>query len=109
MATKTARRGLGRGLAALIPESDFDLLNTVARGEIAPLPIAESPDGAAPAPAAVEVAPNVAKTESSAEAAPAISTNDIRYLAIESVEPNPFQPPQVFSEEELEKLSQLGS
>ena len=29
--TRSARRGLGRGLAALIPESDFDMLSDVAR------------------------------------------------------------------------------
>ncbi len=103
MATKTARRGLGRGLAALIPESDFDLLNTVARGEIASAPILSSQSDA--------VSDNVTRSTksqapgaNSAEPA-AVSSGDIRYLSIESIEPNPFQPRQIFSEEELENLA----
>lgn len=81
---KNSRRGLGRGLSALIPESDFDLLSGVARGDIAPLPVK---------PVAVQTA----------STAPA--PNDVRYLPLASLEANPFQPRQMFSEEELENLT----
>ncbi|HEX9995528.1 MAG TPA: ParB/RepB/Spo0J family partition protein [Abditibacterium sp.] len=108
MATKTARRGLGRGLAALIPESDFDLLNTVARGENAAFPVA-------PAAPERQISSESAtagdqKSNSSAPNVNAVSeedktSGDIRYLEISSIEPNPYQPRQIFSEEELEDLA----
>lgn len=102
MALKTARRGLGRGLAALIPESDFDLLNTVARGEVAPLPIIPTGDS---------TDDGLAATSSPAtllDSAPSVSeeaAGAIRYLPVASIAPNPFQPRQLFSEEELESLA----
>ncbi|BCM91060.1 putative chromosome-partitioning protein ParB [Abditibacteriota bacterium] len=93
MSTKTAKRALGRGLSALIPESDFDLLSGFARGDALPAlptePIA-SPVTAAPTPA------------------PQISgdlKSEVRYLRVDQIEANPFQPRQVFSEEELENLA----
>ncbi len=103
MATKTARRGLGRGLAALIPESDFDLFNTVARGEIAPMPIVSAIVGLSSSASTHEE-----KMESSgaAKGKTAVApSGDIRYLPIEAIEANPFQPRQVFLEEELENLA----
>jgi ParB family chromosome partitioning protein len=94
MATpKSPRRGLGRGLAALIPESDFDMLNSVARGEAAAIPVEEEPRvfkvGVRPPEADGVNAPSA----------------DIRYIAVENIEANPFQPRQIFSEEELEDLA----
>ncbi len=92
MSTKTAKRGLGRGLSALIPESDFDLLSGFARGDA--LPVLPT----------VPVAPNVGSTTSAPEIGEEIK-NEIRYLRVSQIEPNPFQPRQVFSEEELENLA----
>jgi len=100
MALKTARRGLGRGLAALIPESDFDLLNTVARGEIAPAPIDQMGASSSVLDDAV-----TSVAASAPIASPGDVPGDIRYLPIETIEPNPFQPRQIFSEEELESLA----
>ena len=109
MALKTARRGLGRGLAALIPESDFEFLNTVARGDVASLPIV--PDGAASMDTSSSdglgqtppFAPPQATPDASAlSQAP---SGAIRYLPIEAIEPNPFQPRQISAEEELESLA----
>jgi ParB family chromosome partitioning protein len=93
--TKTSKRGLGRGLSALIPEGDLDLLSGFARGTIAPAPLpVSSSDGTSP-PA---TAP-----------APAPATSDwngaVRYLPVSRIEANPFQPRQVFSEIELEDLA----
>jgi len=98
MAQKTARRGLGRGLAALIPESDFDLLNTIARGQIAPAPLEKGALEKASAPQNAPPQPQVANSKEPA-------SGDIRYLSIDSIEANPFQPRQVFSEEELANLA----
>ncbi len=98
MAQKTARRGLGRGLAALIPESDFDLLNTIARGQIAPAPLRTDVLNDS------KSSPNV--TSPSKAASPNdLGAGDIRYLSIDSIEANPFQPRQIFSEEELANLA----
>ena len=107
MATKTARRGLGRGLAALIPESDFDLLNTVARGESAPIPVVSPLQQASFSDAEDKLAApdDSAAKNAHAPNAGAADAGDIRFLAIASIEPNPFQPRQVFSEEELENLA----
>lgn len=101
MATKTTRRGLGRGLAALIPESDFDLLGTVARGEVAPLPV--QTDAPRTEETAVTTAPDAPANSDVADASGA--AGEVRYLPIGSIEPNPFQPRQVFSEDELENLA----
>ena len=91
MSTKTAKRGLGRGLSALIPESDFDLLSGFARGDALPvLPAQPTSTNTQTSPAS--------ETKSN-------SNGDVRYLSIESIEPNPFQPRQVFDEEELESLA----
>jgi ParB family transcriptional regulator, chromosome partitioning protein len=94
MSTKTAKRGLGRGLSALIPESDFDLLSGFARGDALP---------------ALPTEP-IAEEEIVAEAEPAAQTSgdlksEVRYLNVTLIEANPFQPRQVFSEEELENLA----
>ena len=96
MSTKTIKRGLGRGLSALIPESDFDLLTGFARGDALPvLPFAPpaKPDKDAPRP-----------SDATKKSATALQ-GEVRYLAIQSIEPNPFQPRQVFAEEELENLA----
>ncbi len=100
MATKTARRGLGRGLAALIPESDFDLLNTVARGDVVPLPVTPKTE------VSRDGVPNPPQPENTSPAPQeSASSGAIRYLSIASIEANPFQPRQQFSEEELENLA----
>lgn len=91
--SKNSRRGLGRGLAALIPESDFDLLSGVARGDVAPLPVQPAPT----------TSPRAKSTL--AETTPDPAPGDVRYLPISALEANPFQPRQVFSEEELENLA----
>ncbi len=96
MSTKTIQRGLGRGLSALIPESDFDLLSGFARGDALPalpsIPTAKDAKGGGKA------------SEAPKNGAGALQ-GEVRYLAISAIEPNPFQPRQVFSEEELENLA----
>lgn len=91
--TKTVRRGLGRGISALIPETDLDLLSGFARGTIAPAPL---PDSNPSQPTAAV---------SSLTAASDWNGESVRYLPVSLVEANPFQPRQVFSEAELEDLA----
>jgi ParB family chromosome partitioning protein len=110
---KSARRGLGRGLSALIPESDFDMLNSVARGEVAAAPIitevpAESPVDQKPVDKTpVHEAPKTFRVGERTPESEGMNTAsaEIRYIAIDKIEANPFQPRQVFSEEELEDLA----
>ncbi len=103
MALKTARRGLGRGLAALIPESDFELLNTVARGDIAPSPLIENslpPTNVSSSSFKLE-----SVTKSKADVTKTVSqSGEVRYLTLDSIAANPFQPREMFSEQELEDL-----
>ena len=96
------RRGLGRGLSALIPESDFDFLNIIARGEVAPSPVQQTES---PSPSAAEPVSVVPEGTPEPSDATTIPSGEIRYLAIGSIEANPFQPRQVFSKEELENLA----
>lgn len=129
--TPSSRRGLGRGLSALIPESDLDLLSGLARGDIAPQPVVPR-RAAEPFPRSKQVDSSpepgintslqgghqtgaarsedqVSSPESGAEESKTPGTasrmEEIRYLPVGDIEPNPFQPRQVFSEEELEALS----
>ena len=118
MATQTSnnsarspKRGLGRGLTALIPESDFDLLSDVARGSIAPAPIEQLPQPAQVEETEAKLEESSAKlpsrkakaVPSENEATPAIG--EIRYLDLAQIEANPFQPRQVWNEAELDDLA----
>jgi len=98
--TKIAKRGLGRGISALIPEMDLDLLSGFARGTIAPAPLPASssrPDGFS--------SPNPPSQKSAQATSSNWNGESVRYLPLSSVEANPFQPRQLFSEDELEELA----
>lgn len=96
--TKSTKRGLGRGLSALIPESDFDFLSGFARGAIAPVPL--------PAPESADAPVSPDPTGAAAPAATSSPSGEsVRYLPVSQIEANPFQPRQVFSEAELEDLA----
>lgn len=85
----TVRRGLGRGLGALIPSVS------------APNPIATQPDGHdAAQPAGPDATSSVAAP---AQPAPVPGAH-FAELAVESISPNPRQPRQVFDEEAMAEL-----
>ncbi len=92
--TKSTKRGLGRGLSALIPESDLDLLSGFARGTIAPAPLPDTP-----------VSSGDSGGDSSSASTSQWNGESVRYLPVSQIEANPFQPRQVFSEAELEDLA----
>ena len=108
---RSSKRGLGRGLAALIPESDFDLLSGVARGTVEPAPTN-------PPVANKETSENKRKNGRLGNDSSLASTvnetittrlsqgnGEVRYLQLSQIEANPFQPRQVWSEAELEDLA----
>lgn len=113
------KRALGRGLSALIPESEFDLLSGIARGTVEPSPIQSSDKPSRNEPAAIEgqsfdaEKSNDKKAKldkgndiSAGEQRPAQEEDgSVQYIVLEQIEPNPFQPRQVWSEEELENLA----
>lgn len=103
------KRALGRGLSALIPESDFDLLSGVARGTIAPSPIESSRGANGNEPVdPKKINDKKAKLDKEnplTESAVRIEDGAVQYIALEQIEANPFQPRQVWSEEELENLA----
>ena len=115
--SRPTRRGLGRGLAALIPESDFDMLSDVARGSIAPAPLQAPPlphetkppqltaNLAAPSQPAGDVAGVAATSPAQVADANAPLAGQVRYLALSQIEANPFQPRQVWNETELDDLA----
>lgn len=101
---KPTRRVLGRGLAALIPESDFDILTTIARGDVDPEPIVQD------ATAIEKDLEQKSDLESAAIETAEVpqkpgAAQDVRYVETASITANPFQPRQIFSEAELEDLA----
>ena len=109
--TRPSKRGLGRGLAALIPESDFDLLSGVARGSIEPAllnPPPAIPEKSTAKPSAQESEKNIVTpvAANAEKTMPGASLNgEVRYLDLSQIEANPFQPRQVWSEAELADLA----
>jgi ParB family chromosome partitioning protein len=96
-----ARKGLGRGLSALIPEADMDFLSRVARGdnkttEAKGKKATKTPKKAVAATTAAS-APEPQKEEHSI-AALAV------HVPIESIEANPYQPRRTFSPQEMQEL-----
>jgi len=89
-----AKKGLGRGLSALIPGADMDFLSRVARGEHQ---IQSSADAAA-APAQPESDREPAAERDARGAA--------EWVKPEEIEPNPFQPRTHFPAEEMQDLVQ---
>lgn len=112
--TRSPKRALGRGLAALIPESDFDLLSGVARGTIEALPL-EPVTSDITANVGSESRQQKTKRADSTTAAKAIAKDEVigngtaagtvRYISLGQIEANPFQPRQVWNETELENLA----
>jgi ParB family chromosome partitioning protein len=118
-----AKKGLGRGLSALIPTDDMDFLSSIARGDFALVPSAEedaAPEDAAPETAAVAPKPSQEARVSSAsqekEDAPRSGAEGaqereesaapvIQWANPSAIEVNPFQPRRVFDVEELANLT----
>jgi ParB family chromosome partitioning protein len=93
--TGTAKKGLGRGLSALIPGADMEFLSRVARGEAEPVPVwAEAADNAESG------AKDTYDKEYSAGPG-----QSVILLGAAAIAPNPYQPRRVFSPAELEELT----
>ena len=106
--TRSSKRGLGRGLAALIPESDFDLLSGMARGNVEPAPLIPPDaknDNKQKKGKDTEKRANSADSTSEKVADNKPLYGEVRYLKLSQIEANPFQPRQVWNESELEDLA----
>src|SRR5438045_871346 len=90
-----AKKGLGRGLSALIPGADMEFLSRVARGEHQIEPSAKEARMTTPSPVDVEPAETRDERDSVAE-----------WVSPEAIEPNPFQPRTTFPAEEMQDLVQ---
>jgi ParB family chromosome partitioning protein len=114
----TIKKGLGRGLSALIPEQDMERLRQVVRGEGSKAAVSQekssrkNTDGKKQASAApliiVEEAPIVANQAADAPAPVIYNDNDAvvaTRVAINSIEANPYQPRRFFQPEELSDLA----
>ncbi len=102
------KRALGRGLAALIPESDLDLLSGVARGTVEPAPISATPEKSQKNVVSKKKpgSDGGANSEATGEATPGEApSGEVRYLALTKIEANPFQPRQTWNETELDDLA----
>ncbi|HEX8551673.1 MAG TPA: ParB/RepB/Spo0J family partition protein [Abditibacteriaceae bacterium] len=119
------KKGLGRGLAALIPETDMDFLRQVARGDdldLAPTPVRrtngrtnavsrsnmKTEDAGVYAPETVRAAAADAVTAEAgngSETAHANVKNGPNFVDIAAIEANPYQPRRHFNEQELADLA----
>jgi ParB family chromosome partitioning protein len=91
----SAKKGLGRGLSALIPNADMEFLSRVARGEAEQHRVAS---------------PDLASSEATASDEASPSAHDsfregVQWIAVDDAGPNPYQPRRVFSPVELEELT----
>jgi len=107
MAHSSNRRSLGRGLSALIPESDIDFLRGIARGEVAPAavsqqsPIPAQPNTETPPPAVPGgPEPNLYSSPASKivrNPEPAITTPEEKTSGQKKTNRNAHEPPQELS------------
>ena len=104
------KKGLGRGLSALIPDDDMEFLSRVARGDLAlSVPVTSSLDGGVSESAATkglntpinDAAMNVISEAKNGEAPPEKSP---LWVEIAAIEANPYQPRRTFAVGEMEDL-----
>lgn len=116
------RKRLGRGLSALIPDADMELLSRVARGELTTaLPSSSTTKPKKKRDAGGEVLSSsvkrTAQTKSRADqkekqsikhnkSPTEIEQDLVEMVSVTDIEPNPYQPRRVFSDQELEELAQ---
>lgn len=113
----TIKKGLGRGLSALIPDSDMEFLSRVARGDIslAPVSIKEDSENGPARHAKVNTAHGDSKTQDREVRATLIgdaggedplndSQDAPRLIELQLIEANPYQPRRVFAEAEMQDL-----
>jgi ParB family chromosome partitioning protein len=112
------KKGLGRGLSALIPDSDMEFLSRVARGDtsLPAFPIIEeavkrgssqSFNSHSTNPLSDSSAPAVSKSPMHAEppdAAASVGFDTPVWLDVQSIEANPYQPRRSFAAEEMRDL-----
>lgn len=97
MAKTANKRGLGRGLSALIPNDDMEFLSRIARGETPAAPVIATPKD----PTATQaIAPSAAdQLDKSA------TGSKPQLIEVAAISPNPYQPRRNFSPQELEELA----
>jgi ParB family chromosome partitioning protein len=116
----TVRRGLGRGLSALIPDADMDFLSRVARGdETAPaVPVARPARSTEQAKensfrSETSSVADIPQDEQSAVPSARADTSDtqgqtapVQWLPVNAIEANPYQPRRTFASQEMGDLVQ---
>ena len=112
------RRGLGRGLGALIPAAPQEQTPAVGAGSTSPsaVPVLTSERGIAaakltslaqaevPAPAAAEPVTVLGAAAAETAAVPAVAGATFAELPLDAITPNPRQPREVFDEDALAEL-----
>jgi ParB family chromosome partitioning protein len=112
------RKGLGRGLSALIPDADMDFLTRVARGDdtyIDPSKTSKSKKPSSGRPRAIDTPTSAHTRSGTADQSAQLSqdyashTNELKSLAelvpLSQIIANPYQPRRSFSDEEMQELS----
>ncbi len=123
-----AKKGLGRGLSALIPDDDMEFLSRVARGVAPAAPVAGVPDQrlshhvveshaavsmASAGVGALQANPDEAITAQPGAEDTALPRADVaaegaaltEWVDVSRIEANPYQPRRHFSQEELDDLA----
>ena len=98
------KKGLGRGLSALIPDDDMEFLSRMARGDISLAVPVVTPT--APAIHSIATAPETSTSARFASADTSVShvENTPVWVEIAAIEANPYQPRRSFAVEEMADL-----
>ncbi len=104
-----AKKGLGRGLSALIPD-DIEFLSRIARGDdVLDAPVAPRRRASARAPRGADDSSEQHLTEVEAEpldasAVPGAPDRVVEWVPLSAIEANPFQPRRTFNDVEMQEL-----
>lgn len=106
MAVSKVKKGLGRGLSALIPDEDMEFLSRIARGDSTPVIPQTAPATGRQARKTPQRA-QPAATGSAAQGSheePGLESPHTQWLDVARIEANPFQPRRHFAPEEMNDL-----
>lgn len=104
----TTKRGLGRGLSALIPDNDMEFLTAVARSAIPAAPVKSQRKKSASSGSTRSTSTEIQNEPPFvvSDAVPELSQNEVgaQFVSLNAISPNPYQPRRTFSDAEMQEL-----
>lgn len=105
MAVSKAKKGLGRGLSALIPDDDMDFLSRIARGDVGAISSNEGRRTNILKPRQNAVGTVQAETRFTTDSPiDPVQSPQAQVIPVAAIEANPFQPRRHFAPEEMSDL-----